>query len=66
MYFIQHCFICRPSDATVSEDAEIDPGLLLLLQWKSDALTTGLDLIHKARSIHKASSHPQARSHPQG
>ncbi len=24
MYFIQHCFICRPSDSTVSEDAEIE------------------------------------------
>jgi len=26
MYFIQHCFICRPSDSTVSEDAGIEPG----------------------------------------
>ncbi len=25
MYYIQHCFICRPSDSTVSEDAEIEP-----------------------------------------
>ncbi len=25
MYFIQHCFICRPSDSIVSEDAGIDP-----------------------------------------
>jgi hypothetical protein len=25
MYFIQHCFICRPSDSTVSEDAGIEP-----------------------------------------
>jgi hypothetical protein len=24
-YFIQHCFICRPSDFTVSEDAAIEP-----------------------------------------
>jgi hypothetical protein len=24
MYFIQHCFICRPSDSTVSEDAGIE------------------------------------------
>ncbi len=29
MYVIQHCFICRPSDAS-SEDAGIDPGLLRL------------------------------------
>jgi hypothetical protein len=26
MYVIQHCFICRPSDYTVSEDAGIEPG----------------------------------------
>jgi hypothetical protein len=24
-YFIQHCFICRPSDFTVSEVARIEP-----------------------------------------
>jgi hypothetical protein len=28
MYFIQHCFICRPSDSTVSEDAGIKLGTL--------------------------------------
>jgi len=25
MYVIQHCFICRPSDSNVSEDAGIEP-----------------------------------------
>ena len=25
MYFIQHCFICRPSEFSVSEDAGIEP-----------------------------------------
>jgi hypothetical protein len=25
MYVIQHCFICHPSDSTVSEDAMIEP-----------------------------------------
>jgi hypothetical protein len=25
MYDIQYCFVCRPSDSTVSEDAEIEP-----------------------------------------
>ncbi len=25
MYFIQHCFICRPSASTVSEDSGIEP-----------------------------------------
>jgi hypothetical protein len=24
-YFIQHCFICRPSDSTVLKDAGIEP-----------------------------------------
>ncbi len=28
MYCIQHCFICRPSDSTVSEDAGIEPRTL--------------------------------------
>jgi hypothetical protein len=43
MYCIQHCFICRPSDSTVSEDAGIE--LLRLRHWHSDAPTTRLDLI---------------------
>jgi hypothetical protein len=48
LYCIQHCFIIRPSDSTVSEDAGmgLDPGLLRLRHWQSDALTTRLDLIH--------------------
>jgi hypothetical protein len=25
LYYIQHCFICRPSDSTVSKDAGIEP-----------------------------------------
>jgi hypothetical protein len=28
MYVIQHCFICRPSDSTVSEARVADPGCL--------------------------------------
>jgi hypothetical protein len=32
MYFIQHCFICRPSDSTVSEDAEIEPRTVATLE----------------------------------
>ncbi len=31
MYVIQHCFICRPSDSTVSEDARIKPRTVLNL-----------------------------------
>jgi hypothetical protein len=25
VHYIQHCFSCRPSDSTVSEDARIEP-----------------------------------------
>jgi hypothetical protein len=28
MYCIQHCFICRPSDSTASEDAAIEPRIV--------------------------------------
>ncbi len=31
MYFIQHCYICRPSDSTVSEDAGIEPRTVVTL-----------------------------------
>jgi hypothetical protein len=44
-YYIQHCFICHPSDSTVPTDARIEPGPLQLVHWQSDALTTRLDLI---------------------
>ncbi len=30
-YFIQHCFIFRPSDSTVSEDAGIEPRIISIL-----------------------------------
>jgi hypothetical protein len=42
-YFIHHCFIFRPTDSTVSEDARIEPRIVA---WQSDALTIRLDLIH--------------------
>jgi hypothetical protein len=29
MYFIEHCFICSPSDSTMSEDAGIEPSARL-------------------------------------
>ncbi len=47
MYVIQHCFICRPSDSTVSEEAGIEPRTVATL-----ALTD-------RRSNHLARSHPQ-------
>jgi hypothetical protein len=46
MYCIQHCFICRPSDSTVSEYAGIE-----LLPWQSEALTTRLDLLHRTEEL---------------
>jgi hypothetical protein len=53
MYDIQHCFICRPSDSTVSEDAGIEPRAVA---------TTALAV---RRSNHSTRSHPySARSHP--
>jgi hypothetical protein len=57
MYVIQHFFIPRPSDSTVSEDAGIEPSTVetfivsetffFLRFWhrQPDALTTRLDLI---------------------
>jgi hypothetical protein len=47
MYVIQLCFICPPSDSTVSEDAGIEPRTVATL-----ALTV-------RRSNHLARSHPQ-------
>ncbi len=55
MYVIQHCFIYRPSDSTVSEDAEIETrtvATLALTARRSNNLArshprTRLNLIHK-------------------
>jgi hypothetical protein len=46
MYDIQHCFICRSSDSTVSEDAGIEPRTVA---------TTALTVRHSNLS---ARSHP--------
>ncbi len=49
MYAIQHWFICRPSDSTVSEDAGIEPrtvATFALIARRS--ITTRLDLIHSS------------------
>jgi hypothetical protein len=45
MYYFQHCFICRPSDSTVSEDARIEPRTV-----------TTLRLLAVIRSNHSPSS----------
>ncbi len=53
MYDILHCFICRPTGSTVSEDAGIEPRTVA---------TTALAV---RRTNHSARSHPHsARSHP--
>jgi hypothetical protein len=44
MYVIQHCFICRPSDFTVSEDAGIEPRTAAILAL------TARRFIHSGRS----------------
>ncbi len=52
MYFIQHCFICRPSDSLVSADAGIEPR------------TVATSALAVRRSSHSARSHPHsATSH---
>ncbi len=46
IFFIQHCFICRPSDSIVSEDAGIEP-------WTVATLVLAV-----RRPNHSARSHP--------
>jgi hypothetical protein len=46
VYCIQHCFICRPSDSNVSEDAGIEPR------------TVATSALAVRRSNHQARSHP--------
>jgi hypothetical protein len=55
MYVIQHCFVCRPSDSTVSEDAGIESSIVATL-----ALTARRRSNHSAISL----SHFGYRSHP--
>jgi hypothetical protein len=47
LYYIQHCFICRPSDSTVPTDAGIEPRTVATgaLAVRRTKLTTRLDLI---------------------
>ncbi len=51
MYCIQHCFICRPSDFTVSVDAGIK------------AMTVATSALAVRRSNQLARSHQHTRSH---
>jgi hypothetical protein len=47
--FMQHCFICRPSYCTVSEDARIEHRAFQRLHGESDAVTARPDLIKGAQ-----------------
>ncbi len=49
MYDIQHCFICRPLDSTVSKDAKIEP------------MTVATTALAVRRPNHSARSHPQTQ-----
>jgi hypothetical protein len=46
MYVIQHCFICRPSDSTVSEDAGIEPRTVATLALTAIRSIHSADLLH--------------------
>ncbi len=49
-YYIQHCFICRPSDSIVPTDAGIEPRTVAtgaLVGSQTLYITTRLDLIRK-------------------
>ncbi len=66
LYEILHCFICRPSDSTVSEDAHPQSARSHPRSTRSH-LQSARSYPHSARSLpHSARSHPHsARSHPQ-
>jgi hypothetical protein len=49
-YFIQHCFICRPSDSTVSEDAGIEPRLIIFCDF-------GIGILLREKEGVKAQKH---------
>jgi hypothetical protein len=62
MYVLQHCFICCPSDFTVSEDGGIEPKTVATSALTADALTFRLDFIPASqkgerRSERKGGSH---------
>ncbi len=47
MYEPQQCFICRPLDSTVSEDAGFEPRTVATTEIAVRLYTTRLDLIHE-------------------
>jgi hypothetical protein len=48
--FIQHCFICRPSISTVSEDSGIEPSSQILSPWLGDIVDYDIGLSTISRS----------------
>ncbi len=52
IYDIQHCFICRPSDSTVPEDAGFEPRIVATTALAAYLLAvrrsnhSAIDLIH--------------------
>ncbi len=66
--FFQHCFICHPSDSSVSGELGLKPGLLRL--WRCQPESEALDFMHKLGSISSTTLainliHNSTRSHPQ-
>ncbi len=53
MYFIQHCFICRTSDSTVSQDARIEPWTVatLALVVCSGSASKNLSIFNPKNSV---------------
>jgi hypothetical protein len=63
LYCIQHCFICRPSDSTVSEDAGIEPRTVATMALM--ARRSSLSAISHSQSATYIDHPLSARSHPQ-
>ncbi len=51
LFFYSTCFLCRPSDSTVSEDAGIEPRTVATLAIGSQTLYR-LDLTHNSARCH--------------
>ncbi len=71
LYVIQHGFICRPSDSSLSAEAGIEPRTLALTArrynhtTRSHPHTAGSHLLSARSHPHSASYHPHsARFHP--
>jgi hypothetical protein len=60
MYDIQHCFVCRPSDSTASEDAGVAPRtvVITILSVRSHPPSV------RSHASSVRSHAPLARSHP--